>query len=323
VVCFDSTSGEQLWITDFASLGSEQPYQGFLQLHGYASSTLATDGEALFAFFGRDGVVALSMDGKPKWQTNVGTGTDGWGTATSPVLFEGLVIVNASVESDSLVALDKQTGTQVWKADGMYRSWSSPALVETAGGDVELVVSVQGQILGFDPATGKQLWHCVGIPDYICPTVLAHEDVVYAIGGRRNLAIAVKAGGRGDVTESHRLWEIRKGSNVTSPVFHDGHLYWASDRGTAYCIEASSGDVVYEERLSPRPRRIYASAVIADGKIYVVSQQTGTYVLAAAPEFELVAHSDPLDESIFNGSPAIADGKLLLRSDKYLYCLQQ
>jgi outer membrane protein assembly factor BamB len=323
VACFDLASGRQLWIADFASLGSEQPYQGFLQLHGYASSTLATDGESLFAFFGRDGVVALTMDGKPKWQTSVGTGTDGWGSATSPVLFENLVIVNASVESDSLVALDKQSGRQVWKADGMARSWSTPALVETSAGETELVVSVQDQILGFDPASGKQLWNCAGIPDYICPSVLAHDGVVYAIGGRRAMAIAIKAGGRGDVTDSHRLWEIREGSNVTSPVYYGDYLYWVNDRGVAYCVDPEAGEVVYEERLSPSAGKIYASAVAAGGKLYVVSRDKGTYVLAAAPEFELAAYNEPLDESIFNGSPAVVDGKLLLRSDKYLYCLAE
>jgi outer membrane protein assembly factor BamB len=306
----------------FESKGEEHEYEGFQALHGYASSTPVTDGESVFAFFGRSGVVALSLDGKKLWETSVGTRTHGWGSGTSPVLSDNLVIVNASVESGALVALDKATGQEVWRADGIRQAWSTPPLVDAPNGSKELVVSSHSRVLGFDPRTGTELWRCDGIQDYVCPTVVSAEGVVYAIGGRRNTAIAIRAGGRGNVTETHRLWEIRKGSNVSSPVCYDGHLYWVHDsRGTAYCVECETGDVVYEERLNPRPGRIYASPVVADGKIYVVSRDKGTFVLAARPEFDLLSHSEPLDDSIFNGSPAVVDGKLIIRSDKYLYCL--
>lgn len=322
LVCYDLQTGKQLWQTAFATTGAEEPYQGFQALHGFASSTPATDGQAIYAFFGRDGVVAVSLDGKKLWQTSVGTKTHGWGSATSPVLFENLVIVNASVESGELVALDKKSGQKVWQAPGMDQSWSTPALVKTEDGAIELAVSTRNDVLGFDPKTGKQLWSCEAIQDYICPSAIAHEGIVYAIGGRSNTAVAIKAGGRGDVTDTHQLWSIRKGSNVSSPAYHDGHLYWVHEtRGTAYCVDAKTGEVAYEQRLEPRPDRFYASPVIADGRIYLVNRNTGTYVLAAQPEFKLIAHNPPLDDSIFNASPAIAEGQLLLRSDKFLYCV--
>ena len=153
--------------------------------------------------------------------------------------------------------------------------------------------------------------------------IVTEGDVAYVIGARRATAIAVRAGGRGDVTATHKLWEINKGSNVSSPVVHGGHLYWAHDsRGSVYCVDAKTGKDVYEERLNPRPGRIYASPLAADGKLYYVSRDAGVFVVAAKPEFELLAHNKiETDASIFNGSPAVADGRLLLRSDRALYCI--
>jgi len=116
---------------------------------------------------------------------------------------------------------------------------------------------------------------------------------------------------------------IGKGSNVSSPVVHEGHLYWASEtKGDLYCADIKTGEMVYEERLDPRPGRIYASPVAADGKLYYVSREQGTYIVPAAPQFELLAHNRiETDDSIFNGSPVMSNGQILLRSDKYLYCI--
>lgn len=144
----------------------------------------------------------------------------------------------------------------------------------TAGGRHELVVSTRGFLSGYDPQTGSRLWYCQAIEDYVCPSVIAHDDVVYAIGGRSNTAVAVKAGGKGDVTKTHLLWTLGKGSNVSSPVYYQGHLYWASEsNGTVYCVKASDGTLVYTERLQPGSDRIYASATVGDGKIYYVSRE--------------------------------------------------
>jgi outer membrane protein assembly factor BamB len=324
VLCVNLADGQTLWDKSLEPTGPVHEYRGFQALHGYASSTLTTDGQSLYNFFGRSGVGAMSLDGAPQWRTSVGEKTHGWGSGTSPVLYKNLVIVNASVESGSLVAIDKTTGSEAWRAGGINAAWSTPVLVRTPSGSTEVIVSVKGQLQAFDPDTGKKLWWCESFDDYVCPSAIAHDGVVYAIGARKNSAVAVRAGGRGDVTETHRLWKIRKGSNVSSPLYHDGHLYWVHEtRGTAYCVDAKTGATVYEERMTPRPGRIYASPVMADGKIYVVSREKGTFILAARPEFELLAHVPPLDESIFNGSPAVTDGKLLIRSDKFLYCIGQ
>jgi outer membrane protein assembly factor BamB len=322
--CFDLATGKKLGSVKFEADTPETTYQGFQALHGYASSTLVSDGKSLYYFFGRSGVGAVDSKGNKLWHTSVGDGTHGWGSGTSPILYKNLVIVNASVESGKLVALDCQDGKIVWEADGMEMSWSTPQLVTTAKGDVELVVSVKNLVVGFNPETGEQLWSCAGIRDYICPTVVSRDGVVYAIGARRSTAMAIKAGGRGNVTDSNVVWEIKAGSNVSSPVYHDGNLYWFHEsRSTAYCVDAKTGEEKFEVRINPSPGRIYASPVVADGKIYIVTRENGVLVLQAAPEYKLLAHNEPLDDSIFNASPTIVDGKILLRSDKRLYCLAQ
>ena len=296
-----------------------QPESERVKDHGYAGQTPATDGEHLYVFFGKTGVFKFDLDGNQLWRADVGEKTHGWGCGTSPVLYQNLVIVNASVESGSLVAINKSNGEEVWRAGGMQASWNTPHLVVTDDGKQELVVSVKNRILAFDPATGQELWSCDGIQDYVCPSIVSLEGVVYVIGGRQSKAIAIRAGGRGDVTDSHRLWDAKAGANVCSPVIHEGHLYWVSDRNSvAYCVRLADGEVIYAERFPDQP---YASALVGDGKLYIVTRNGGTYVLAARPAFEKLAHNELDDRSTFNASPIVANGKLFLRSDRFLYCI--
>ncbi len=326
VVCLDRKTGTIAWQKEVRPQLPESQYgPGNNGRHGYASSTPTSDGGRLYVFFGRSGVYCFDLAGKELWRTDVGTRTHGWGSGTSPVLYNNILIVNASVESGSMVALDKMTGKRVWQASGVRGAWNSPALVEAPGGKTEVVLSLPGNPLGkldgYDPDDGKELWRCDGIQDggYVCPTVLAHEGIVYAIGGRRNTAVAVKAGGRGEVEE---LWRANKGSNVCSPVYHDGHLYWVHDgQGVAYCLDAATGKVAYEERLRVRPGIVYSSGIVADGKLYYVSQNNGTLVLAAKPKLEVLATNKFDDDARTNASPVVDNGRLLIRSDKYLYCV--
>lgn len=322
LLCVERATGKLRWTRDLAAPLPEPPYESYQALHGYASSTPASDGERVYVFFGKAGVFAFSLEGEPLWQASVGDRTHGWGSGTSPVLHNDLVIVNAAVESGALVALNKKDGKVRWTAKGIRQSWNTPLLVEAAGRH-ELVVSIQGRLRAFAPQTGEELWNSEGIDDYVCPSVVAHKGIVYAIGGRSNTAVAVRAGGKGDVSKTHVLWRTSRGSNVSSLVYHDGYLYWTHDsRGIAYCVDAQNGKIVYEERLSPAPDRIYASPVLADGKLYYVSRSKGTFVLEAKPKFKLLAHNVFQDDaSVFNASPAVSDGQLFLRSDRQLYCI--
>jgi outer membrane protein assembly factor BamB len=322
LLCLNRADGRIAWNREIPPASDEQAYEGYVQRHGYASSTPATDGERIYCFFGKRGVMAFDLTGKPLWTTSVGTGEHRYGSGTSPVVYKNHVIVNACVEGGSLVALDRKTGREVWRAGEINEAWNTPLLIPLPGDKTELAVAIRGQVLGFDPATGRKLWNCEGTDDYITPSMVAHEGIVYALLGRMGLVMAVRASGRGDVTQSHRLWRFVKGRNVASPVIFQGHLYFVTEQeGVLRCLDAKTGNAVFEERLKPAPGDVYASPLVADGKLYVVSRERGAYVLAAEPRFEQLAHNELGDRSVFNGSPVPTGGRLLLRSDRFLYCI--
>jgi outer membrane protein assembly factor BamB len=326
LLCIRATDGSVLWQKTVPATLAKNPFTTWaVALHGYASSTPAVDPTGVYVFFGATGVLAFDHEGNERWRVNCGTGTHSFGAGNSPVLHDELVIVNASVESGDLIALAKSDGREVWRQSGIRESWNTPALYQGLGGVTEVAVTIEGRILAFAAETGEPLWNCDGIDDYICPSIIVQDGILYALGGRRGVAIAVRSGGRGDVSDSHKLWEIAKGSNVSSPVYHDGHLYWAKEKsGILYCADASTGEVVYEERLRPSPGLIYASPLLAGDRLYFVSRENGIFVVAAEPEFQLLGHTRlEGDQSLFNASPVpLPDGSVLLRSDSYLYRIQ-
>lgn len=322
LLCVDRGTGKTVWQKEFQPILPEHNYAGEGSYHGYAASTPLIDGDRLYVFFGKSGVFCFDLEGKEIWHALVGKNTNGWGSGASPILYKDTLIVNASVESGSLVALNKTTGKEVWRTPGISAAWNTPILVTAPEKTLELVISIQNWVVGFDPDSGKELWRADGVHRYVCPSVVAHDGVVYAIGGG-STSLAVKAGGKGDVTKTHVLWRLTKGSNVGSPIYHDGHLYWASDGGgVVHCQEAATGKEVYAERLNPASGQIWASPILADGKLYYVSKQNGTYVVAAQPKFQQLAHNViEGDKSRANASLAASEGELFLRNDEYLYCI--
>jgi outer membrane protein assembly factor BamB len=321
LLCLDRTNGKVLWSKTFDPVLPEHRYSGEGAYQGYAASTPVTDGTHLYVFFGKSGVFCFDLDGNQRWHVLVGKGVNGWGSGASPMLYKDLVIVNASVESNALVALDRATGKEVWRTPKVSQAWGTPVLVTTPEKGQELVLSVQGRVAGFDPDTGKELWSAAGHKGYVVPTVVVHDGVVYALGGG-GTSLAVKSGGRGDVTKTHVLWRTNKGPNAASPVYHDGTLYWVSESGgTLHFQDAATGKST-EQRLGPNVGRVWASPVLADGKLYFVSQFKGTYVVTARTKFELLAHNAFEDDaSRSNASLAVSDGQLFLRNDQYLYCI--
>lgn len=330
LLCLNCSDGRIKWQGTEPSIAAEDRYQGYISEHGYASSTPAADGDAVFVFFGKSGVVAYDMEGKKLWQTSVGTESDirGWGTAASPVLYKDLAIVNASSECRSVIALNKRTGKQEWKAEGgkLSLSFGTPGLVKVDETRTDLVVAMPGEIWGLKPETGKMQWHLPMKPDgNISPSVLAGEKVAYITGGyqtKGTLAFDWK-GGKAPET----AWTSKLSSYVPTPLLHEGKLYCVNDEGYALCIDAKTGETVYQERIAVQGgkrggKAFYASPVLANGRIYSVSRRSGTYVLAAKPAFEQVAVNKPLDDSDFNATPAVVGKRIYLRSNKFLYCLQ-
>lgn len=333
LICLSAADGKVLWDRAVAADAAEDEYNDRLSEHGYATQTPATDGERVYAFFGKSGVLAFDLNGKQLWQADAGKGSSGrgWGSATSVVLYKDLVIVNAADESSAILAFDKATGKPRWKTDGgayLEKVYNTPVLVPVDGGRVDLVVAVQNEVWGINPDTGKLRWYAqVPISSNMAAGVVAHDGVVYAFGGNRGPGtVAVKAGGSGDVTKSHVLWTSTRGTDFPTPVIHDGHLYFANSQGVAYCMSAKDGEIVYQERIEAgRGRKgIYASPVMADGKIYLVTRTAGIAVIAAKPMFEQLAHNVmATDSASFNATPSIAGDTLLLRSNSTIYCIGQ
>ncbi len=330
VVCLDRHSGEIKWQCDVEAVLPEDPYSGYLTEHGYASHTPVSDGQAVYAFLGKSGVTAWDLDGKSLWTRSVGTQSDSrqWGSASSLVLYGDILIVNAASESRTIRGLDKRDGKEVWSAyaNSMDLSFGTPVLVRLPAGRAELALCIPGELWGLNPATGTLNWFAsVPMRGNVSPSVAVHDGTIYATGGYRGRGtVAVAAGGKGNVTDTHVQWTARESTYVPSPIWHHGHLYWVDDRGIAVCLDASSGQVVYQERVRLRSlggRSVYASPVLAGDKLIIVTRRAGTVILDATPSFHMVA-TNPLDDgSDFNATPAIVGDELFLRSNRAVYCI--
>jgi len=334
LLCVNRNDGKIRWTASVAATLPEDSYSGYLTQHGYASSTPVTDGQRVYVFFGKSGALAFDLEGKRLWQVNLGQESSNrrWGSAASPILYKDLLIVNASEESQSIRALKRETGEEVWKAEAaaLELTFATPLLVDLPDGRKELVVGVPYEAWGLNPDNGKLSWYAeTDLDGNISPSPVAKDGVVYIFGGFRNTgSTAIRAGGKGDVTESHVLWTSRDASYVPSPVISGKHLYWVSDMGIAYCMEAATSKLRYRERL-PRigggfgSKPVYASPVLVGDRLICVTRTGGTFVLAAKPAFEQVASNRfASDESDFNASPAVGDGQVFLRSNRFLYCIE-
>ncbi len=330
--CVRRSDGEILWTRVIASEHREDAYQGMgLPEHGYATNTPVTDGQRVFAFLGKSGVIAFDLQGQQLWQVSVGTesGNRGWGTAASLMLYENMVIVNAAEESRRLLALDQTTGEVVWEAAAatLELCYSSPAIVHVDATRDDLVIAVPGEVWGMNPRNGKLVWYVkTSLTGNLSPSIIVDGTNVYAFGGYRSSgSLAIKAGGKGDVTESNVLWTSRNSSYVATPILLDRRLYWIDDRGMYYCASAETGELIHRARvpdINQGGRPVYASPIAIDGKIFIQTRSSGVLVLQPGDELQIVAQNKfESDESIFNATPAVDAGQLFLRSDAYLYCV--
>ena len=361
LVAIDSDTGETIWSKSVEPYLPEDEYRGMFTQHGYASHTPVSDGQRVYVFFGKTGALAFDMEGNQLWQTSVGTGSGprGWGTASSPILYNNLLIITATAESEALVGLDKETGEEVWReeTEGFNSVWGTPVLVPVDADRTDLVLSVTEEVWGLNPETGRLRWYCESFPSSsICASAVAHDGVVYVMdsspGGSGR--IAVRAGGKGDVTDTHVVWSGRESTRVVTPILHEGRLYAFSNK-TASCYDAATGDQLFSERLrSPGasgsaqteetagpgrrggPGRAgggrrrgggmggqdYASPVLAGGNLYFPSRAGDVFVLKPGDRFEqLAVNRFDHDGEDFSATPAVSNGRLFIRSSKHLYCV--
>jgi S-adenosylmethionine:tRNA ribosyltransferase-isomerase len=330
--CVDRGKGTVLWKKTVGT-GNYKSRKG-----DASSPSPVTDGKSVFLITGTGALKAFDMDGRELWardlQKDYGAFGLNWGYASSPLLFEGALYVQVlhGMKTDDpsyVLRIDAATGKNVWKVerptDAVRESpdaYTTPVVVRRSG-KTEIVVSGGDYVTGHDPGTGKELWRAGGLnPDrdpfyrvVASPVVLG--DLVYVPSRVRPL-LAIRAGGSGNVTETHRVWSFDRGPDVPTPVSDGTYLYVVSDNGTFWCLDAKTGKpMANQQRVAPGTYS--SSPVLADGRIYVTNEDGTTSVVKAGPQFELLAEN-PLGEHTLS-SPAIAGGRIFIRTGQHLYAI--
>jgi outer membrane protein assembly factor BamB len=325
-------SGEVRWKRPLSRGNNKQRKQNM------SSPSPVTDGATVWAATGTGFLRAFDFAGRELWvrdiQKDYGRFGLNWGYANSPLLLDGDLIVPVlhGMKTDDpsyLLRIDGQTGRTRWKVERPNKairespdSYTTPALVRV-GAAREIVITGADVVTGHDPATGKELWRADGLnpqndPAYrIVASPVVHRDIVIAPSRERPL-LALRAGGRGDVTTSHKLWEFGNGPDVPTPVTDGTHVYVITDRGVVYCLDLKTGKTVYgPQRLEPGTYS--SSPVLADGKIYIASEDGVFSVFRAGPKFELLAANRMDDYTL--SSVAVSGGRLYLRTAGWLWAV--
>ncbi len=287
---------------------------------GYAAATPVTDGERVILFLGNVGVVAYDMNGEQLlWQYELPPFEGSHGTAASPILWQDLVILCQEQNGGPSLgrAIDKRSGEERWRFErDKALGWCTPIAVRF-GGEEQLLWAAKLTVLGIDPATGEELWHCPGPTREVVPTLVYGHGMVYTTSGRSGPTLAIRPGGEGDISAESVAWRSpRGGPHVPSPVLWKDLLYLVNDTGILTCLDALTGEKVYQQRLSGR---FTSSLVAGDDLIYITNEDGETFVVRYGREFEQVSHSS-VGESVL-ASAAILDGQILLRGEKHLFII--
>lgn len=321
VLALDARDGRLLWEK---SIPCEAPGKTHA-MNGFATPTCAVDGQRVVAFFGRAGIHCFDLDGKPLWSQSLGEFPGPWGVAASPLFTGDRVIQNCDAQgASSIVALDKQTGRIAWRTSRGEKpmgGWSTPIEIRTDT-RAELVVNSETGLDAYDPATGKPLWNCRGfngrgepMPDY------AH-GLLFALNGKAGDIYAVRPGGAGDVSDSHRAWHTPrpKVRDIPAPLVVGQRLFAIDMKGNATTYDSPSGKVLWTERI---PGAFTASPVESGGLIYINTEAGETLVIRPGPKFDLVARNSLGDRpgELFRASLAPINGRIYLRSNRALYCV--
>jgi outer membrane protein assembly factor BamB len=305
-----------------------------------SSPSPVTDGKSVWVMTGTGILKAFSVAGEERWardiQKDYGPFGLNWGYASSPLLVGDALYVQVlhGMKTDDpsyVMRIDGQTGKTVWRIERPTEAISeSPDAYTTptvlrAGGRTDIVVSGGDIVTGHHEATGKELWRVKGLnpgnhPYHrVVASPLVAGDLVFAPSRERPL-LAIRAGGRGDITESHRAWSFDSGPDVPTPVTDGTYFYSVNDRGIVYCLDAKTGRTIYgKQRITPGTYS--ASPVLAGGHIYITSEEGVTSVFKAGPTFELVAEN-AVNEFVLS-SIAVSDGQIFLRTGQHLYAIGQ
>lgn len=321
VEAFARTDGKRLWERRIDADGALTPTH---EKHNLATPSPVTDGTLVFALFGTGQLAALGRDGAVAWQRHLGRDYAPfdiqWGHGSSPVLYGDTILLLCDHPSASyLVALDKRTGKERWKTDrGKGRSsYSTPLVVAAESGD-ELIVNSSERLDAYDPRSGALLWHTGDTNRFPVPSPVFHKGLIFASRGYRSGPyMAIKPGGRGDVTASHVMWTVPTGAPYVSSLLHyDDVIYMANDVGVLTAVKAATGERLWQQRVDGV---FSASPVGGAGHVYFVSENGDTIVVKAGSAPEIVARNAIGERAL--ASPAISNGRLFLRTDEHLLAI--
>jgi len=326
VLCYQRKTGKLLWEQ---AARTATPHEGYHSRYGsFASNSPVTDGKHVYASFGSRGVYAYTMDGKLVWSKDfkiqmrmpMSFGEGAW-----PAIEGNKLLVSVDHEGESfLVALDRDTGRELWRADRPNGvSWAGPVVI-THQGRKQVVLSATKKVCAYDLETGKQIWEATGLGANTIPAPVAADGVVIAMSGYRNPnLLAIQLGREGNLTGTDAiLWQNQRGNSYTpSPVLHEGKLYFLTDSGMLSCLDLKTGKPYYAQQRLPKPYNFKASPVGANGKLYLASEDGDVIVVRMGEKFEVLA-TNTLEGQMFVSSPAIAGGEIYLRSQTTLYCIR-
>jgi outer membrane protein assembly factor BamB len=328
LICFDRDTGQERWKKSVPAK-FKQPTHG---TNPYCSSSPVTDGKAVYVWHDSAGFFAYDLEGKELWSKELGEFKHIWGTASSPVLHKDLVIVSAGPGLNTFIlAMNKENGEEVWrvtpegatseKVEEYRGSWSTPVFLE-AQGQTQMIVMLPQRLAAFDPETGKEIWSSRGLGKLAYTSPLATKDVIVAMSGFHGPAMAVKAGGEGDVTDTHRLW-LHEDRNllpqrVGSGVIVGEHVYILNEPGVAWCLDLKTGEKLWEKRLSGTS---WCSMVHAAGRIYATSERGDTIVIEPNPNECVVLAENKIGE-LTRASLAVSNGQVFQRTYESLYCFE-
>jgi outer membrane protein assembly factor BamB/protein tyrosine phosphatase (PTP) superfamily phosphohydrolase (DUF442 family) len=304
----------------------------------YANSTPVTDGRIVVAWFGSQGLYAYDVNGKPLWKVDLGRldlgaydiPTYEWGSASSPIIWKDLVILQCDTQADSfIIAFNAETGRAAWKTNrDEIPSWGTPTVATTSKGE-ELLTNASNFIRGYDPRTGKELWRLGRSSKITAPTPIFADDMLVVVSGRgpERPIFVVKAGARGDLTlpegktsSDTVIWSrTGRGSYMPTPLIYNGLLYVLANNGTFDAYNLKTGQEIYRQRLPLVGSGFSASPVASDGKIYLSNEDGEILVVTAGEKFNHIA-TNSMGELLM-ATPALSDGVMYVRSSQSLFAV--
>ncbi|MGL4464591.1 MAG: PQQ-binding-like beta-propeller repeat protein, partial [Planctomycetia bacterium] len=316
LICLDRRDGKKLWQVDRTV---EKLERSVISKNGYASATPVVDGERVVAFFGNAGLVCTDLDGKFLWHADLGSFDGTHGPGVSPVRYGDLVLLlqDQAPGPSVAAAVDVKTGEVRWRKDrGGAMGWCTPVVYATGGRD-ELLFTHNQRLYSLDPATGAEWWHADGPTNEPVPSIVVGDGLFFCTSGRNGPTLAIAAGGKGDVTTTHRVWASpRGGPHVPSPVLVGGHLFLINDRGILTCLSTTDGSTKEQRRL---PGKFTASPTAVGDKLLLTSEDGDTLVVTADPEMKIL-HTNRLEQTIL-ASLAYSKGRLYFRTSTAVVCI--